>query len=365
MTGAAGMRSSVREGFMGKHGRKKDKKEKKLKKLKKLKKMELKVTKTEIPDIAGTEKSPETDNSAEKDVPLQETSSFTSAEIREAVEKSAAEPAEIRETADRSAAESADKADTAERTAADLKKMAGNVQEKAENVKEKAGNVYENIKEEADRRTRDVRTESRNLFQEMKLIWQAYFADPQETLNAQLLDREHNAAWAYFVLSAVCMALIGFLIDGMQSGIRLSVIYVLISFCYPLAAALLSNAERRISLADIFPVFWTANLFIYAVHAFSAAAMLLGLWFLALAAELLALPLSFVFSYIATLSICGCDTRRAVRTTIFTVFSLMLLLTVLLFFFVAFSILNSAFGQMMEGGFSLKAVLEFLSAYIR
>ncbi len=156
----------------------------------------------------------------------------------------------------------------------------------------------------------------------------------------------------------------GLLLSGLIGGIQLGLLYALLSLLYPFVFFLLSRSRRSLRLEIVFSCFWTADLGICLVHLLSMLLVLLGLWFLALLLELTALPLQMVFRYMAALSLSEMESREAIRSTVLSAAAVLLFLLLLLFMGFGAALLNTALGQLLDGGLDVKSVLSFLLQYL-
>lgn len=237
---------------------------------------------------------------------------------------------------------------------------------KAQDVKTMSEkSVYEKILEEARETEYKRPVYTTGYFRSIRMIFTAFFADPQATLSAQLTDPDHRAAWTFFMTGVMAFLAGGLLSGGIASGLQAAVLYTIYMMIYPFLVAILSGTGRNAGIRDILSVFWVSGIFIDCVHVFSVLSMLMGLWFLAIVAEILALPLGIVFNYMATSAIYGGDNKRAIRTTIIALVTFMLLMIAAGFLLIAISVINSALGQMMDGGFNIPALIEFILQYVK
>lgn len=225
--------------------------------------------------------------------------------------------------------------------------------------------VYEKILEQARETDKRRPVYTTGYFRSVRMIFTAFFADPQATLSAQLTDPDHRAAWTFFMTGVAAFLAGGLFSGGIASGLQAAVLYTIYMMIYPFLVAIVSGAGRNVGIRDILSVFWVSGIFIDCVHVFSVLCMLMGLWFLAIVAEILALPLGIVFNYMATTAVYGGDNKRAIRTTIIALVTFMLLMIAAGFLLIAISIINSALGQMMDGGFNIPALIEFILQYVK
>ncbi len=206
--------------------------------------------------------------------------------------------------------------------------------------------------------------EARGVLDELRQLLQLFRRDPQEAISRELDKKGHSAAWLVYLLGILPFLVMGLLLSGIIGGLQLGLLYALLSLLYPFVFFLLSRSRRSLRLETVFPCFWTADLGICLVHLLSMLLVLLGLWFLALLLELTALPLQMVFRYMAALSLSEMESREAIRSTVLSAAAVMLFLLLLLFMGFGAALLNSALGQLLDGGLDVKSVLGFLLEYL-
>lgn len=206
--------------------------------------------------------------------------------------------------------------------------------------------------------------EARGVLDELRQLLQLFLRDPQEAISRELEKTGHTVAWLVYLLGVLPFLVMGLLLSGLIGGLQLGLLYALLSLLYPFVFFLLSRSRRSLRMETVFPCFWTADLGICLAHLLSMLLVILGLWFLAFLLELAALPLQMVFRYMAALSLSEMESREAIRSTVLTAVACMFFLLLLLFMGLSASLLNSALGQLLDGGLDVKSVLGFLMQYL-
>ncbi len=238
------------------------------------------------------------------------------------------------------------------------------VQEKKVEAVQREASLREPLGERLQGFTSEALPEARGLLDELRQLLKAFLRDPQECISRELEKSGHTAAWLVYLLGILPFLVMGLLLGGLVGGLQLGLLYALLSLLYPFVFFLLSRSRRSLQLKTVFPCFWTADLGVCLVHLLSMLLVLLGLWFLALLLELTALPLQMVFRYMAALGLSEMESREAIRSTVLSAAAVMLFLLLLLFMGFGAALLNSALGQLLDGGLDVKAVLNFLLQYL-
>ncbi len=252
-----------------------------------------------------------------------------------------------------------------EKELAALKSAAGAVTEKTapkkDNILRKEADIKERVREVS---AEALPEEARGLFCELRQLLQLYLRDPQEAISRELEKTGHTAAWLVYLLGILPFLVMGLLSSGLIGGLQLGLLYALLSLLYPFVFFLLSRSRRHIRPETVFPCFWAADLGICLAHLLSMLLVILGLWFLALLLELAVLPLQMVFRYMAALSLSEMESREAIRSTVLSAIVCMFFLLLLLFMGFGAALLNTALGQLLDGGLDVKSVLNFLLQYL-
>lgn len=238
------------------------------------------------------------------------------------------------------------------------------VQEKKVEAVQREASLREPLGERLQGFTSEALPEARGLLDELRQLLKVFLRDPQECISRELEKSGHTAAWLVYLLGILPFLVMGLLLGGLVGGLQLGLLYALLSLLYPFVFFLLSRSRRSLQLKTVFPCFWTADLGVCLVHLLSMLLVLLGLWFLALLLELTALPLQMVFRYMAALGLSEMESREAIRSTVLSAAAVMLFLLLLLFMGFGAALLNSALGQLLDGGLDVKAVLNFLLQYL-
>lgn len=245
-----------------------------------------------------------------------------------------------------------------------LKAAAGAATEKTvpkkDNIPQKEADIKERVREVSA----EALPEARGLFRELRQLLQVYLRDPQEAISRELEKTGHTAAWLVYLLGILPFLVMGLLSSGLIGGLQLGLLYALLSLLYPFVFFLLSRSRRHIRPETVFPCFWAADLGICLAHLLSMLLVILGLWFLALLLELAVLPLQMVFRYMAALSLSEMESREAIRSTVLSAVVCMFFLLLLLFMGFGAALLNTALGQLLDGGLDVKSVLNFLLQYL-
>ncbi len=230
--------------------------------------------------------------------------------------------------------------------------------------KTEASNQEESLKERIQGISPVTLPEAGGVLDELRQLLQLFLRDPQEAISREPDKTGHTAAWLVYLLGILPFLVMGLLLSGLIGGLQLGIFYALLALLYPFVFFLLSRSRRSLRMEIVFPCFWTADLGICLVHLLSMLLVLLGLWFLALLLELAALPLQMVFRYMAALSLSEMESREAIRSTVLSAIACMLFLLLLLFMGFGAALLNSALGQLLDGGLDVKSVLSFLLEYL-
>lgn len=232
---------------------------------------------------------------------------------------------------------------------------------KKDNILQKEADIKECVREVS---AEALPEEARGLFRELRQLLQVYLRDPQEAISRELEKTGHTAAWLVYLLGILPFLVMGLLSSGLIGGLQLGLLYALLSLLYPFVFFLLSRSRRHIRPETVFPCFWAADLGICLAHLLSMLLVILGLWFLALLLELAVLPLQMVFRYMAALSLSEMESREAIRSTVLSAIVCMFFLLLLLFMGFGAALLNTALGQLLDGGLDVKSVLNFLLQYL-
>ncbi len=206
--------------------------------------------------------------------------------------------------------------------------------------------------------------EARGLLGELRQLLRDFLRDPQAVISREPEKTGHTAAWLVYLLGILPFLVMGLLLGGLVGGLQLGLLYALLSLLYPFVFFLLSRSRRQLCLENVLPCFWAADLGICLVHLLSMLLVLPGLWFLALLLELAALPLQMVFRYMAALSLSEMESREAIRSTVLSSIACVLFLLLLLFMGFGAALINSALGQLLDGGLDVKSVLSFLLQFL-
>ena len=245
-----------------------------------------------------------------------------------------------------------------------LKAAAGAATEKTVPKKDNIPQKETDIKERVRDVSAEALPEARGLFRELRQLLQVYLRDPQEAISRELEKTGHTAAWLVYLLGILPFLVMGLLSSGLIGGLQLGLLYALLSLLYPFVFFLLSRSRRHIRPETVFPCFWAADLGICLAHLLSMLLVILGLWFLALLLELAVLPLQMVFRYMAALSLSEMESREAIRSTVLSAVVCVFFLLLLLFMGFGAALLNTALGQLLDGGLDVKSVLNFLLQYL-
>lgn len=245
-----------------------------------------------------------------------------------------------------------------------LKAAAGAATEKTVPKKDNIPQKETDIKERVRDVSAEALPEARGLFRELRQLLQVYLRDPQEAISRELEKTGHTAAWLVYLLGILPFLVMGLLSSGLIGGLQLGLLYALLSLLYPFVFFLLSRSRRHIRPETVFPCFWAADLGICLAHLLSMLLVILGLWFLALLLELAVLPLQMVFRYMAALSLSEMESREAIRSTVLSAIVCVFFLLLLLFMGFGAALLNTALGQLLDGGLDVKSVLNFLLQYL-
>lgn len=245
-----------------------------------------------------------------------------------------------------------------------LKAAAGAATEKTVPKKDNIPQKETDIKERVRDVSAEALPEARGLFRELRQLLQVYLRDPQEAISQELEKTGHTAAWLVYLLGILPFLVMGLLSSGLIGGLQLGLLYALLSLLYPFVFFLLSRSRRHIRPETVFPCFWAADLGICLAHLLSMLLVILGLWFLALLLELAVLPLQMVFRYMAALSLSEMESREAIRSTVLSAIVCVFFLLLLLFMGFGAALLNTALGQLLDGGLDVKSVLNFLLQYL-
>ncbi len=246
-------------------------------------------------------------------------------------------------------------------------KEAGAASASEQNVSEKKAEAVQRevpLRERLQEISAETLPEARGILAALRQLLEIFLRDPQECISRELEKTEHSAAWLVYALGILPFLVMGLLLSGLIGGIQLGLLYALLSLLYPFVFFLLSRSRRSLRLETVFSCFWTADLGICLVHLLSMLLVLLGLWFLALLLELTALPLQMVFRYMAALSLSEMESREAIRSTVLSAAAVLLFLLLLLFMGFGAALLNTALGQLLDGGLDVKSVLSFLLQYL-
>ncbi len=246
-------------------------------------------------------------------------------------------------------------------------KEAGAASTSEQNVSEKKAEAVQReapLRERLQEFSAETLPEARGILAALRQLLETFLRDPQECISRELEKTEHSAAWLVYALGILPFLVMGLLLSGLIGGIQLGLLYALLSLLYPFVFFLLSRSRRSLRLETVFSCFWTADLGICLVHLLSMLLVLLGLWFLALLLELTALPLQMVFRYMAALSLSEMESREAIRSTVLSAAAVLLFLLLLLFMGFGAALLNTALGQLLDGGLDVKSVLSFLLQYL-
>lgn len=245
-----------------------------------------------------------------------------------------------------------------------LKAAAGAATEKTvpkkDNIPQKETDIRDRVRDVSA----EALPEARGLFRELRQLLQVYLRDPQEAISRELEKTGHTAAWLVYLLGILPFLVMGLLSSGLIGGLQLGLLYALLSLLYPFVFFLLSRSRRHIRPETVFPCFWAADLGICLAHLLSMLLVILGLWFLALLLELAVLPLQMVFRYMAALSLSEMESREAIRSTVLSAIVCVFFLLLLLFMGFGAALLNTALGQLLDGGLDVKSVLNFLLQYL-
>ena len=245
-----------------------------------------------------------------------------------------------------------------------LKAAAGAATEKTvpkkDNIPQKETDIRDRVRDVSA----EALPEARGLFREFRQLLQVYLRDPQEAISRELEKTGHTAAWLVYLLGILPFLVMGLLSSGLIGGLQLGLLYALLSLLYPFVFFLLSRSRRHIRPETVFPCFWAADLGICLAHLLSMLLVILGLWFLALLLELAVLPLQMVFRYMAALSLSEMESREAIRSTVLSAIVCVFFLLLLLFMGFGAALLNTALGQLLDGGLDVKSVLNFLLQYL-
>ncbi len=245
-----------------------------------------------------------------------------------------------------------------------LRAAAGAVPEKTAPKKDNIPQKETDIRDRVRDVSAEALPEARGLFRELRQLLQVYLRDPQEAISRELEKTGHTAAWLVYLLGILPFLVMGLLSSGLIGGLQLGLLYALLSLLYPFVFFLLSRSRRHIRPETVFPCFWAADLGICLAHLLSMLLVILGLWFLALLLELAVLPLQMVFRYMAALSLSEMESREAIRSTVLSAIVCVFFLLLLLFMGFGAALLNTALGQLLDGGLDVKSVLNFLLQYL-
>lgn len=218
-----------------------------------------------------------------------------------------------------------------------------------EKVKEEGAPAYEQLKRDAGRLFEGQQGEKNhgtqgaqegNMLQRMIQMARNYFTEPQRLMHSVAKGADRDVAWSYFGVMAVIAFITGLFSDGIGIGVSTAITTAIGALIYPALTCAVANMRRnRVSMSDVFAVFWVKGIPLYAINLVSAVFLLLGLWPLVLILTVFELVLGFVLNYMATLAICDNNSKEGLWT-----FSIVNLILVVLFIALVVLIAGMMFG---------------------
>ena len=157
-----------------------------------------------------------------------------------------------------------------------------------------------------------------------------FLKDPETRLTAELEGTAHGPVYVWFCIAVLSVLLFGWRLSDGVFGLKLAVIYILLSMLVPFISHYAVDADKRGELRTTVPVFLAARAMIYAAHLFALIMLGIGLTEFAIVTEMVMLPVVILSNYLAVWITSGKDTRRAVRVTVFANACFMILVAALL-----------------------------------
>lgn len=219
---------------------------------------------------------------------------------------------------------------------------------------------YEAIIREAAFRSEDFRTGTRVSLTSLKLMVQAFFADPQAVIDQSFHETDRNTAYLSFALSLLIVFLTGLKWKGVQTGFRITLFSALIQCIYPCLCALTLNTSTPIRPDALFSVFFTARTFIYILLLPIMLLMYMDFPAASLLMLLVLLPACFIFDYMAVLTITNHNSRFAMKSAVFAAIGEMVIFVAAIFVVFSVMIMKSALSDLLKSG-DPSAIISFFS----